>query len=88
MAVASKMLSGTSSRRDDSSQSEGEDREGAKVDRQSRGAERSRKRTKSQGGRPQPGSGDKEGDDPPRRVRERRKGAAPKKPADAGAVAA
>ena len=47
MAMASKMLSGPTSRRDDSSQSEGEDREGAKVDRQFRGVERIRKRIKN-----------------------------------------
>jgi len=47
MAMASKMLSGTTSRRDDSSQSEGEDREGTKVDRQFRGVERIRRRIKS-----------------------------------------
>ena len=88
VAMASKMLSGTASRHDDSSQSEGGDREGAKVDRQCRGVERIRKRIKSQGGRPQPGSGDKDGDDPPRRVRERRKEPASKRPVDAGAVAA
>ena len=43
---------------------------------------------KSQGDRPQLSSGDEDGDDPPRRVRDRRKKPAPKKPADAGAVAA
>ena len=42
---------------------------------------------KSQGDRPQLSNGD-EGDDPPRRVRDRMKKPAPKKPADAGAVAA
>ena len=47
MAMASKMLSGTTSRRDDSSQSEGEDREGTKVDRQLRGVERIRKRIRN-----------------------------------------
>ena len=43
---------------------------------------------KSQGDRPQLSSGGEEGDDPPQRVRDRRKKPAPKKPADAGAAAA
>ena len=43
---------------------------------------------KSQGDRPHLSSGDEDGDDPPRRVRDRRKKPAPKKPADAGAGAA
>ena len=45
-------------------------------------------RLKSQGDRPQLSSGDEDVDDPPRRVPDRKKKPAPKKPADAGAGAA